>query len=550
MATSFVFNGQTIKIPGAYSDIKSGIRNPSIAIPTGNILVIDTGSGAGYGGGSGINGELYQGKDSIYNFDNIADFRDFSKGGLWWLLGQPLFRPAGLGFNGISRISFVKMATTTAPTFQYEFVDTDGDHSASASYSPLHGANLTIQVTDEGLAGNGTVLSGNLIKGFAGKMSAGKIDTDKFVLTFYRGTYKGLDQNNLPYDGISSADSVPLVVAKSPEVSNVQELIDWMTIDFNFNKYFKLQSSSIVGNGMISEDDLTTYQDYNIASGGTENYDAGLIDDVLTAVADLDVNFIFSDKYGSNARSSINSTILASIIEDSKFKPELYIGGGDNIDTFVSQTIAAADYFNNDSVSVVHGAIYKQSQQGRRTYNVMYKTAAILAREAGIESQVPITFKSIDIDGEVHSLNDKEATKALDAGVIASRLENGSFDIIKGVNTLQQNTFLVNDDGTTSSKQIKRIARQMNNEIRINSKLQLLKQPNGVNRNTLSAQDVEAWLIGYLKSKMATNEVDNLILGFQDITVVREQDGYKVTYKFIPNSEISFLFFSGLIIGI
>ena len=74
MATTFNFNGQTIIIPGSYSTIKSGMKNPPIELSFGNILVIDTGSGAGYGGGAGVAGQYSQGKDSIYEFDNIGCF--------------------------------------------------------------------------------------------------------------------------------------------------------------------------------------------------------------------------------------------------------------------------------------------------------------------------------------------------------------------------------------------------------------------------------------------------------------------------------------------
>jgi hypothetical protein len=546
MATTFNFNGQTIIIPGSYSSIKSGMKNPPIELSFGNILIIDTGSGAGYGGGAGVAGELTQGKDSIYNFDNISDFRDFAKGGLWWLLAQPLFRPAGLGVNGVSKISYIKAASTVAARMSFHFVDAD----ISVSRSTF--SEFLIAVTDEGLIGNGTLVSGNLTKGFAAKLSAGTIDPSLFVLTFYRGTYKGLDQNGLPFDGITEANSIPLVVAKSPEFSTAAELAAWMKIDYLFNKHFKLVSDPvIIGTGELAAADIINYGSYNLASGGTESYvSTQYLTDVLTAVTDLDINFIFADQYGANAQSAQNYEILSHIVETSKFKPELYVAAGDDINTFESLSLPTCVYYNNDSVTVVHGAIKKQSQQGMRIYNAMYHAAAVLGKEAGQEPQVPITFKTLDFDGMTHSLNDKEITKALKAGLVTTRLEGNSFDITKGVNSLQENTFLVNDNGTTHSKQMKRIARQLNKEIIVESKRTLLKDPNGVNRNTLSEVDVKAWLIGYLKSKTATIDNDNLILSFQDIVVTRQQDGYFINYKFVPNSEISFLFFTGLIIGV
>lgn len=555
MATQFQFDGKTIKIPGVYSNIKSGIKNPSIALPFGNILIIDTGSGAGYGGGAGVDGELAQDKKAIYEFDNIADFQDFAKGGLWWLLANPLFRPAGLGANGVSKIFFIKAATTTAASMQYNFFG-DGNASISVSTPTSNGGTLNIKVTDEGVIGNGVLVNSPstnniLTKGFAGKMSRGVIDTSKFVLTFYRGTYKGLDQNNLPFDGISAVNSAALVVAKSPEFNNIQTVIDWMNTSTTFKQHFTLVSSDVDGDGSVDQYDLIDNGNYKLATGGTESYtSSSLLDRVLTDVADLQVNFILSDEFGANAQSTNNDKLAAFIVETSVWKPELYIGGGDDVDTYTSQTLAAAKHFNNDSITIVHGAINKQSQLGLREYAALYQTVAVMAREAGLEPQVPITFKGIDVDGEVHQLNDKEVTQALDAGVVVVRLDNGSFDIVKGVNTLQANQFLVNDDGTISSKQIKRIARQLNNGIRVAAKAELLKAPNGVNRNTLSTLDVQKWTEGYLKRQQASPSVDNLILSFQDVVVTRTADAYQINYKFTPNSEISFLFFTGLIIGI
>lgn len=541
MSTSFVFNGQIVKIPGAYSTIKSDVQNPPIAQPYGNVLIIDTGSGAGYGGGGGIDGEFVSGKDAKYDFDNISGYRDFQKGGLHWLLAQPLFRPAGsnTGINGVSKVTFIKNSTTVAARINIAFDDTD----ASVSGQPS-GSTLEIAVTDEGLIGNGVLFNDNLTKGFGWKMSAGRIDKTKFIASFYRGTYKGLDQNNLPYDGITEANSVPLLITSSPEFSNVQELINWMRIDFLFSKSFKLVSSNIIGTGDVAPEDLDYYKNWNIATGGTESY-LPTLDLVLTAITDLDINFIMSDQYGANATSTANLAIMDHIVSVSKKKPELYIGGGNDINDFNSISIVAAKYLNNDSTSLVHGAIYKQSQQGLRTYNVLYHVAAMMGREAGLEPQNPITFKSLDFDGMVHTLNDSEVTQALDAGVLVTRLETTGFDIIKGINTLQNNTYLLNPNSTTHSKQLKRIIRQINKEIPVQARIDLLKQENGVNRASLSEQDVTNWAIGFLKTKQP-----NLILSFRNVVTTRQQDGYFINYEAEPNSEISYLFFSGSFVGI
>ena len=46
MATKFLFNNKTASKPDVYAQTKSGITNAAQALPYGNILIIDTGSGA------------------------------------------------------------------------------------------------------------------------------------------------------------------------------------------------------------------------------------------------------------------------------------------------------------------------------------------------------------------------------------------------------------------------------------------------------------------------------------------------------------------------
>lgn len=540
MATSFSFNGQIIKIPGVYTTIKSGQTNPPIALDYGTVLVIDTGTGAGWIGGSGFNGELAQGEDTLYVLRDMKEMREFAKGGIWWLLAQPLFRPSKPGVNGVSQVIFARLATTTAAQISYTF--TGGGSN---------GGQITIKVRDEGLVGNGVLASNNnLSKGYAGIMIPGVINPSKFILKFYRGTWKGTDTlNNTDYGDIPDTNAAPELLVQSPEFDNIQTLISWMQNDFTFNKYFLLSSSSVSGTGAVDSGDLSTYNSWNLAGGGTETYNNALLDQFLDIIKDKPISFIFSDKYNTNAQSLENSKLLDHIETVSKYKPELYVGGGFDIGDFAN-SLATAAFFDSENVTVVHGGVKKFTPNGERVYDSLYKTALVLGREAGLQPQIPLTFKEIDIDGEVHSLTDKEVIQALDAGVLVTRKQTDTFDIVKGINTLQENTFLVNNDGKTHSKQIRRITRQLNKEIIINAYRQILKDPNGVNRNSISEQDMISWLQGFLRTKIASPQQDNLILNFGTITVTRQQDGYFIEYQFTPNSEISFLFFTGLIVNV
>ena len=143
MSTKYIFNGNQVSIPGAYSRIKSGISNPALALSYGNCLVIDKGVGAGFGGGSGINGALNSGKDSVYTFDNIRDLQDFVGGGSYYALGASLFQPAA-GQRGATTLTYVRATTTTTATNSYTF--TGGG---------ANGGSISLQTATEGAAANG-----------------------------------------------------------------------------------------------------------------------------------------------------------------------------------------------------------------------------------------------------------------------------------------------------------------------------------------------------------------------------------------------------------
>ncbi len=183
MSTSFIFEGKKIKIPGVYSTIKSGIKNPPSPLDFGNVLIIDDGIGAAWGGGAGVNGELSTGKDSLYTVRDIESYRNLVQGGILWDLGERLFRPSDLGTPGVNSVTIVRAATTVAAKIAYTF--TGGGSN---------GGELEISVLAEGLVGNGAVNGDDhLTKGYGAQMKAGVIDTDKYILEFYRTGCVGVD---------------------------------------------------------------------------------------------------------------------------------------------------------------------------------------------------------------------------------------------------------------------------------------------------------------------------------------------------------------------
>ncbi len=529
MATKFVFDGKRITLPGIYSRVISDIKNPPKESTYGNVLIIDTGKGAEFGGGAGIDGTLEKGENAIQTWDNIAGFRNSVRGGLWWLLAKPLFIPdKDVSIPGVSKIHFIKAATTTPAKISYEF---DG------------GSTIEISVRNEGIVGNGALNDNDeLSRGAASKLRVSLLDGDKFVLDFYLGTWKGSDGDD-DYDFIAENDCKPVLVSSSPQFVEIQTLIDWMNQDSTFNQYFKLTDFTVSGD--VNSSDVTDFADYQLAEDGTEEYSTENLDLVLDQIATLDYSFIILNDSGEDAQSTDNSKVLYHIVNESKFKRFMCVGAGDDKDAFEGSLETAA-FYNLSKCIVVHGAPYKKRPKvGLKQYDIMYKLAEAVGRTAGLPPQVPVTFKSIDIDGEVHPLSDKEKERALNGGLLVTCKDEGQFKILEGVNSLQDNDFILNPDGQSHLISFERIAAQVDKTIIINGKNDLLGQENGPNRNTLSEEVVAEWLKGQLKAMTVGEEgEDNLLISSKNIQVTRTNGAYFTNYEIAPNTEINKLFFT------
>ena len=541
MATRYFFNNRQVKLPGAYSTVKSGIKNPPAISNYGDVMIIDTGSGATYGGGSGIAGTLATGKDSIYTFDNVKDFQDFCKGGLWHLVATPLFQPYRF-VPGVSRIYFVRAAETTPGVLTFS---PTGGGSA--------GGSLVLHTRDEGIIANGVKDSRDeLRRGYAYTFHTGEVDTDKFYLKFWRGTYAGTASDSISYNGIPEADSPPLLLLKTIEFDNMADLVSWAEADPTLNSLFHIHTKTVTGTGAVTSSDAVV--GYSLAVSGTETYSSTHLDTALENIRELDFSFFLCDKYGDEAQGTENTKIFNHINGEAKFQKQMIVGGGADKSKFtqVNGSIPTAAYYDSDTVIVVHGGVKKSSQStgvGFRVFPVLYKAAAVLGRIAGTAPQVPPTFKPIGIDGEVHQLTERELEQCLDNGVLATFYDSlvREYTILQGINTLQKNSNLINEDGTTHSIQMKRIIAQINKELIVNARQQLLSDPDGVNRSTLSESYLRDWVIGYLQSRTSTDSVSDLLISFRNVTVERVEDAYFVRYEIAPNNEINKLFFTGVI---
>lgn len=539
MGTQVYFNGRLRKLPGAYSRITSGEQNSPANLDYGKVLVIDTGLGANWGGGAGIDGELSSGKDSVYQFTDLESYRAFLKGGLLWKVAEKLFFPQP-GVNGVSTIYHVKAAATESA--QMTFTATGGG---------LNGGTFKIFCKDEGIIGNGAATSTHLDKGYAFTVEAGVIDTAKWIFKIWQGNWKGNHTDNLSYDKIAKANTIATLVVASPEFNNIAELISWATTDQAFGTRFQLDATSAVaGTGTITAPDVPA--GYTLAAGGTETYDAASLTLVFEAVRDLDYQFILCDKYGSDY-SDADVTSIVNHIKDSatSYIKTMFIGGYSDESNFAT-SITAANSFNTNRVVLVHGDIKETTEllaSGYRQWPTIYHAATILGRVCGLPPQVPVTNKLIAVDGVVHNLKIKEQERAIDEGVLVTVQDyaRGGFKVLQGINTLQENTVLFNAEGQSHSIQFERITAQINRELVVNSQTDLLNRENGVNVNTLSPGLLKTWTETYLQSRVASVDSDNLLLSFRNVTVTRVDDYYNVSYGIVINNEINKIFYTGFI---
>lgn len=543
MATKVIIQGRIVKRPGIYALTKSGITNPPQNLPYGHICIIDDGSlntaDNIQPGGAGVLGQYSQGTDSVYEIFSQEEFLGFMKGGVMWSIADMLYNPAKKrSIAGVSKVYYVKAAKTTAPTITYAF------ENGSATFAVL----------DEGLGGNGELLTGELVKGYGCKITAGVNDPAKYMISFYHGDFKGIDPlNNIPYDKLTTkAKAKGTILFSSPEMTNVQELIDWCNSSKDFKSLFKLVASTATG--AFTADDITDNVGYKLATGGTATYDAESLAAALDAVKGKSHTFYLSTAYGANAADVNNETIIQAIEDDLKYDRMMVVGGGFDSSEFKGATAGTSEsiakYFDTDRVIVVHGGYKKTYRSDFLIQTQFHKAALVLGRMCGLPPQTPLTSKMMNIDGEVHKLSDQEQEFALDNGILVTFYDDelDAFTILQGVNSLQANDYLVNEDGTSHDIAVCRIAAQLNREIIINGKRKFFGQEQGPNRNTVSAEDIHAWLEGFLQQRTASTLADNLIIRFEGITVTVKEDNYFIEYGFVPNYPISKMVFTGIML--
>ena len=539
MSTSHFFNNKIVTLPGAYSMIKAESPATFALADYSKVLIINTNPDYAFGGS--VNGALTKGGDALYKFRSLPEARAFFKSGYLWYLVQQLFQPSRLqGRQGISELQFMNALTSTAPTIT----------------PSLASGTLVLEVKDESANGNGVKkdvsatddrAEVNLKSGYALCIEKGVRDQSKYIVKIYQGTYKGeWAGDNLPYDGIAVKDARPELVVVSPEVSTVDEFVNWANKDENFALGFVVKSFT---SGSFAAADITTNRNV-LATGGTATYAVADLSAALEYLKKGDYSIVFSlNKVGDTGADAINAALQHFVQSETRFKKYLAIGGSN---TFVTD-LAAAQSFNSEYVWCVFGKPRKASSQtplGYRVFDSLSLTASVVGRIAGLPPQVPGNFKDVDIDGLDNPLTDNQLEDALDSGLMTVNYDDDLryFCITRAINTLQNNDRLQNEDGSTFSIQISRICTQLNVELVTNAKKQVFGSNETANLFTVSELYLKNWIKSFLSTKIATAQQDNLILGIGDISVTKQGDALFANYEFQPNSEVAFLFFTGIAI--
>lgn len=538
MSTSHFFNNKLIKLPGAYSRIKA--ESPALFSNADYSKVLILNTNPDYAFGAGVTGQVTTGGDAFYKFKTLPEARAFLKSGYLWYVVQQLYQPSRLqGRLGISELQVMNALTTTAPLLTMA----------------LTSGSLVLYVKDESANANGVKknLSAtddrpevNLKQGYALSLEAGVKDSSKYIIKLWQGTYKGEWTDGLPYDGIDVKDSIPELIVESPEISSVDEFVAWANADELFNMGFAIKAST---SGNFVAGDITANK-FILATGGAAVYNPSNLTKAFDLLKNGDFSIVLSlNKVGDTNADTINASLQHFVQSETRFHKYLAVAGSGTFST----DITAAQAFNSEYVWCINGTPRKSSSLsplGYREFDSLSMAASIVGRIAGLPPQVPPTFKDIDIDGVKTPLTTGQLEEALDAGLMTVNWDDDLrvFCITRGINTLQNNSNLQNPDGSTFSIQISRICTQLNVEVVINAKKQIFSSNETANLFTVSASYLKNWIKSYLSTKIATPQQDNLILGIKDVSVTKEGDALYANYEFYPNSEVAFLFFTGIAI--
>lgn len=552
MATVVNFHGKKYIEPGAYA---VSVYNPTSVVNVsqfGNVMIIDTGlsqtsadyasPGSGqncyeFSGGSGVNGELSQGLKSVYEFENYEDFLAFIGGGQIGDIAQKIFEPRA-GVLGAPKLYYTRAAATTAAKMALTLKAAANDNPAVV---------LTLICKNEGYTGNAVIGDGTLKLGYAAKVVAGTEDVSKFKLQVYQGSFMGVDAAGEPYGAKDWYNAPQYLLAESPELSTIEELVNWCKSSQPILANFK-----IVTSGTIDNSALTAVSQVNATGGTTDYTDVTAFANVLEAIEELDVTFFLccNSSVADATNPATNGKLFTFIKNTAKFTEFMVIPGGvSNNDLLNSSTVstgtseAVAKYYDSEQVVVVHGSpvVSRKDGNGTKELPSIYLAATVIGMAAGSAPQIPLTFKRVGYDAFKYDLKHKEREKALQAGILHVRNVNGYWVVNQGITTLQENQRTYANDGQSLELSIALIKAQLNKELIIDA----ADRFTGGNVGSVSPATVKNFVETKLQSLTVVGDTDNLIIDWKNVKVVGKNTDFYCTYDFVPNVPLNKVFFTG-----
>jgi hypothetical protein len=527
MSTTVSFEGQTYIRPGVYTAIRGVADVQPISASVGNVLIIEGGNGVfggtppanvvNYGGGMGISGAKTQDEKSIYQFSTAGDLKAFVGGGLIWDLADYVFYPDAnrKGANSV----FYARACTTAP--------------AIAALSDTMGNSISLATFDEGSCANGIAQSGvegGISRGYAINVVDGKT-AGTLIFKFYRGNYKGVDENGVRYEDNAYFNTKPAkIVAKSPEVSSLYALHNWMLGNEEFNSYFTIESATTNVSEVFEADDITLLKTSTLFAGGTSSYSADYVDKVLESLEGLNFDSVLMLDKGDSA----TNIKIASFCANDETKRVAYCGGGETSSEIGLSKGYAASF--NGSTVVAHSGSYTKysSLKTKVSKSSLYTAAVLCGLAAGSSVQVSNTFKGCRIKDLKHIPNKLQSEDLLQSGVLHFRNVTGIGVVVcQEINSVQKNTQIINEDGSSHECSVVRIENLIDKEI-----LYTL-------RKNFVGEIVSNGEIGDCINIVLKNRIGTLITSGSVISVERKQDYIKATYQCTVNNSINKIFVTG-----
>jgi hypothetical protein len=418
--------------------------------------------------------------------------------------------------------------------------------------------------------------SNELSQGLAVRIEQGR--SFGFSIAFYRGVHfrqedlmnpgYGFNEQILPdiNSGVSAGSYniiAPSLLFRSPDLKRLSELKKWMEKSPDFKKWFEIQdftfnlNDDLIVSGDISKQ--TALSPYSLFTGGSTIFSDQVFAEAIEISKSLDNSFYLPlgiEDEATNAKNEqIFSLLTSGDLRWTKYGVVGAYGDSASFNQDTDSSVSVAKFYNSSNIITVHGyskVANNKYPDGYRNISMLEKASKVLGRICGLSPQTPITFKDIAIDNEVHKLKESEKEFAIENGILCTNYDSelNRFVILAGINTLGDNDFLVNEDASSYDIAVERIKSQLNKEIIYNAKQTFFNnQTSGPNRNTVSPEDIKTWLGGFLESKVAKTNQDNLIIRYGSITVKTIEDNYFVEYEFVPNYPVSKVVFVGLMLS-